>query len=103
MLPPFFFCSKSGCGLYASAAFTPVSTGNSIIHISLLEYIHFVYNICVLCTSLHYTGKTYTGALGDFAPEMQKRALENQKRASENRHRLQCNSLFNVADLVNGM
>ena len=36
-------------------------------------------------------------------PAMQKRALENQKRAPENCHRLQCKSLFNVADLVNGM
>ena len=34
---------------------------------------------------------------------MQKRALENQKRAPENCYRLQCKSLFNVADLVNGM
>ena len=43
------------------------------------------------------------GALGDFAPEMQKkRALENKKRDPENCHRLQCKSLFNVADLVNG-
>ena len=41
-------------------------------------------------------GKNYTGAPGDFAPEM-------QKRAPENCHRLQCKSLFNVADLVNGM
>ena len=48
-------------------------------------------------------GGNYTGALGDFAPEMQKRALKNQKRAPENCHRLQCKSLFNVADLVNGM
>ena len=47
--------------------------------------------------------KKYTGALGDFTPEMQTRALENQTRAPENRHRLQCKSLFNVADLVNGM
>ena len=43
------------------------------------------------------------GAPGEFAPEMQKRALKNKKRAPENCHRLQCNSLFNVADLVNGM
>ena len=35
---------------------------------------------------------------------MQKRALEKKKkRAPENHHRLQCKSLFNVADLVNGM
>ena len=40
--------------------------------------------------------KNYTGAPGDFAPEM-------QKRAPENRHRLQCKGLFNVADLANGM
>ena len=32
-------------------------------------------------------GGKYTGAPGEFAPEMQKRALENQKRAPENRHR----------------
>ena len=31
------------------------------------------------------------------------RALENKKRTPENRHRLQCKSLPNVADLVNGM
>ena len=43
------------------------------------------------------------GALGDFAPKMQKRALKNTKRAPENCHRLQCKSLLNVADLVNGM
>ena len=48
-------------------------------------------------------GKNYTEAPGDFAPEMLKRALENHKRAPENCHRLQCKSLFNVADLVNGM
>ena len=47
--------------------------------------------------------KNYTGAPGDFAPEMQKRTLENPKRAPENHHRLQCKRLFNVADLVNGM
>ena len=51
----------------------------------------------------HVPGKKYTGAPGDFAPEMQKRALENPKRAPENCHRLQCKSLFNVANLVNGM
>ena len=33
--------------------------------------------------------------------KIKKRALE--KRAPENCHRLQCKSLFNVADLVNGM
>ena len=48
----------------------------------------------------------YTGAQGDFAPEMQKRALENQKRAPENCHRhdrlhaLQCKNLFNFAELL---
>ena len=47
--------------------------------------------------------KNYTGAPGDFAPEMHKRALKNQKRTPENCHRLQCKNLFNVADLVNGM
>ena len=45
------------------------------------------------------SGNNHTGAPGDFAPEMQKRALENQKRAPENCHRLQCKSLFNVTDL----
>ena len=45
----------------------------------------------------------YMGARGDFALEMQKRALGNQTRAPENCHRLQCKSLLNVADLVNGM
>ena len=34
-------------------------------------------------------GKIYTEAPGEFAPEMQNRALENKKRAPENRHRLQ--------------
>ena len=46
-----------------------------------------------------FQGKNYTGAPGDFAPE----SLENHKRAPENHHRLQCKSLFNVAELVNGM
>ena len=41
-------------------------------------------------------GKNYTGAPGDFAPKM-------QKRAPGNCHRLQCKSLFSVADLVNGI
>ena len=30
-------------------------------------------------------GKNYTGAPCDFAPEMQKRALENKKRALKNK------------------
>ena len=38
-----------------------------------------------------------------FRPQNAKRALENKKRAPENCNRLQCKSLFNVADLVNGM
>ena len=42
-------------------------------------------------------GGNYTGALGDFAPEMP------PKKATENCHRLQYKSLFNVADLVKGM
>ena len=46
-------------------------------------------------------GGIYTRAPGDFAPKMQKRALENEKRAPE--IWLQWKSLFNVADLVNGM
>ena len=37
-----------------------------------------------------YQGKNYTGALGDFASQMQKGAFENQKRVPENCHRLQC-------------
>ena len=41
-------------------------------------------------------GKKYTGAPGNFAPKMQKRAPENY-------NRLQNKSLSNVADLVNGM
>ena len=48
-------------------------------------------------------GKTLHGGSGQFRPEMQKRALENKKEPPENCHRLQCKSLFNVADLVNGM
>ena len=47
--------------------------------------------------------ENYMGALGDFVPRNAKKALENQTRAPENCHRLQCKSLFNVADLVNGM
>ena len=50
-----------------------------------------------------YQGEKYTGAPGDFASKMQERALKNKKSAPENHHRLQCKSLFNVADLVNGM
>ena len=45
-------------------------------------------------------------APGDFAPEMQKKKepwKKKKKIAPENCHRLQCKSLFNVADLVNGM
>ena len=40
-----------------------------------------------------------------FRPQMQKKPQKTrkQKRAPENCHRLQCKSLFNVADLVNGM
>ena len=37
-----------------------------------------------------YQGKNYTGAPGNFAPKM-------QKRAPENCHRQRCKSLFNVA------
>ena len=47
--------------------------------------------------------KKYTGGSGDFTSEMQKRPLENQNWAPENPHRLQCKSLYNVADLVSGM
>ena len=49
--------------------------------------------------------ENYTGAQGDFAPEnAKKRALENKKEPLKiHCHRLQCKSLFNVADLVNGM
>ena len=46
------------------------------------------------------SGKKLHGAPGT---NTKKRALENQKRAPENCHRLQCKSLFNDADLVNGM
>ena len=50
------------------------------------------------------TREKYTGAPGNFATDMQKKEPSKiKKRASENRHRLQCKSLFNVADLVNGM
>ena len=52
-----------------------------------------------LVSETRESGIKYTGALCDFAPEMQKRALKNKKRAPENCHRLQCKSLFNVADL----
>ena len=45
----------------------------------------------------------YTGAPGDFTPEMHKRALENQNRAPENSHRLQCKGLSNIGDLGSGM
>ena len=54
-------------------------------------------------TYTHTVGGNYTGAPSHFGGEMHKRALENQKRAPENCHKLQCKSLFNVADLVNGM
>ena len=47
--------------------------------------------------------KLHGGGSGDFAPGNAKEPSENQKRAPENCHRLQFNSLFNVADLVNGM
>ena len=48
-------------------------------------------------------GKNIHGGSGWFRPRNAKRALENQKRPPENCHRLQCKSLFNVANLVNGM
>ena len=48
-------------------------------------------------------GKQYTWALGNFAPKMLKRALKNKKEPLKIVHRLQCKSLFKVADLVNGM
>ena len=66
-------------------------------------YLYLILNVnCDI--SVHVCqGENYTGAPGDLAPEMQKRALENQKRAPESCHRLQCKSLFNVADSVNGM
>ena len=63
----------------------------------------------IYCAKLHcmYThvlqGKNTQGLHMILPPEMKKRALENQKRAPENRHRLQCKSLFNIADLDNGM
>ena len=36
-------------------------------------------------------------------PKCKKEPSKKKKRAPENGHRLQCKSLFNVADLVNGM
>ena len=56
----------------------------------------------ILITFFFYLGdmgKNYTGALGDFAPENAKNSPQKKKRAP----RKQCKSLFNVADLVNGM
>ena len=60
---------------------------------------------CVLCSpKLWSARKIYMGALGDFTPEMlQKEPSKIKKEPLKNRHRLQCKSLFNVADLVNGM
>ena len=52
-------------------------------------------------------GKKLHGGSGRFRPPKCKkvRTLKNKKRAPKNCHRLQCKtkSLFNVADLVNGM
>ena len=48
-------------------------------------------------------GKNYTGAPGDFAPEMLKRALENKKEPLKIAIDYHVKALFNVADLVNGM
>ena len=45
------------------------------------------------CILMSHSGKQYTGAPGDFAPEMQKRALENQKEPLKIHHRLPCKSL----------
>ena len=51
-----------------------------------------------------WLGKKLHGGSGRFCPQnAKKRALENKKRAPENCHRLQCKSLFSVADLVYGM
>ena len=41
--------------------------------------------LCIGCQAR----KKYTGAVGNFAPKMQIRALENQNTAPENSHRLQ--------------
>ena len=43
-------------------------------------------------------GEKLQGGSGWYCPRNEKRALKNKKRAPENCHRLQCKSLFNVAD-----
>ena len=61
----------------------------------------------IFCGSyvVYVAQEKYTGAPGNliFTPEIHQRALENKKGAPENPHRLQCKSLFNVAELVSGM
>ena len=48
-------------------------------------------------------GKKLHRGSGQFRPRNAKKSPRKKKRAPENCHRLQCKSLFNVADLVNGM
>ena len=54
------------------------------------------WQVCIICRRAQPGEKLHRGSAGRFSPEM-------QKRAPENCNRLQCKSLFNVADLVNGM
>ena len=51
-----------------------------------------------------HQGKNYTGLRAISPPKCKKESSKKtHKKAPENCHRLQCKSLFNVADLVNGM
>ena len=52
-------------------------------------------NVCTVQLNAH-SEKKYTGAQGEIAPEMPKRAPENQKRAPLNLHRVQCKTNFRM-------
>ena len=49
------------------------------------------------------SGKNLQGGSGRFRPRNAKKSPWEEKKSPESCHRLQCTSLFNVADLVNGM
>ena len=50
-----------------------------------------------------YRGKITQGLWAILPPKCKKEPSKIKNKSPENCHRLQCKSLFNVADLVNGM
>ena len=82
-----------------------ITIGNIYIRKWAIPYTHGERGIVRLKTYCKNKnqGGNYTGALGDFAPGMQKRALKNKKEPLKIAIDCIYKSLFNVADLVNGM